>query len=132
MGSRELLVPEFGEWTLNDVKDSAVQAIYKCLKQSGLRGVAALAIIAGIVWLGVQTVRSNMDSGDKARCVQVAVGALAVVFLTVQLTEKNKHATANQERGRDSADQPGAVPGDQGAARPAPTVNGRSLDGGGH
>ncbi|AMV30076.1 hypothetical protein VT84_37125 [Gemmata sp. SH-PL17] len=126
--SQQQVVPSFGDWTINEVKDSVLQAIVNSLKRSGFRGIAVLSVTLGLVWVATKVVASDMDGSNKAISLLGITCALLVLGLAALFTERNDYATAKQE-GRDGSDQSGAVLGNQGTTGETSGSNGLALDG---
>lgn len=116
---KERLEPGFGDWTLNEVKDSVFQAITNCLKRSGFRGLAVLLVILSLAWIASLIVSNPVEGSNKQNCLLGFGGALLLMGLAALLTEKADNGTAYQN-GRDSENQHRAIPGDEGPPGAAP------------
>jgi len=129
--NRVVVVPDFSGWGIQEVKKSVLREALRLLKQNGIRGLAVLLTVVGLVWIAGQLINSPLGDALKVFCVLGVSAALLCVALVALLTEKGEHATAKQS-GRDRPNQPGTESGNEGATGPAASVNGRTLDGGGH
>jgi hypothetical protein len=123
--------PEFDKWDIKETKKKVLRASLRAIRRSGLRGLAVLTSVVGLAWIAGQLLNSTLDGALKALCVLGVSAALLCIALAALFTEKQVHATAKQT-GRDSQDQPGAKPHDEGTTGPAANVNGRALDGRSH
>lgn len=122
------ICPEFDQWGINEVKKSATQAFLRSLRRSGVRGIAILSAVIGLVWMAGHLLDSPMEGGLKSLCTLGIAAALLAIAVVALLTEKKHHATADK-KGRDSQAQHGVEYDDEGSAGPAARLNGRAFDG---